>query len=286
MNKEKPCAGGLSWRVIKEFKEFVDDVPQFPIKDVLFDIEDEKFEINFFHNVGVVVNRSIFDRNLRKIAEEEGVRITNEKADLKRLKDDFIVDARGYVKCANPSIAIRCVCKKRNQKMLFVFRGKIIKSGYFWIFPMSKNLVNAGVGGAIKNFNIRPMDAMSWFLKEMKLKASNVSTAPICLDGKIENLVKDNIIKVGESAGLVNPLTAEGIYYAMKSGKIAANCIINDKIYEYEKAIKNNFSKDFKISRLTRMLLLKLPVPIARYIFKSGIKHTKSKIQEESLDLI
>lgn len=251
----------------------------------MFDIEGEKFEMNFSRKVGVVTNRFVFDKNLRSKVGEEGIKIINNNIDPNKIKDEFIIDARGCIKCINPAIAIRCVCKKRNQKMFFMFNRKIMKSGYLWIFPMSESLVNVGVGGIIKSFNIPPVDALNWFLKEMNMKTLRISAAPICLDGKIHNLIENNIIKVGERAGLVNPVTGEGIYYAMKSGKIAANCIKVDEVHKYEELIKSRFSKEFKISNLTSSLL-KLPAPIERFVFKFGVNHLKSKIEGGSLNII
>jgi flavin-dependent dehydrogenase len=286
LKREKPCAGGLSWRVIKEFKEFVEGIPQYPIKNVLYNFEGETFEINFSHNVGVVTDRFAFDKNLRRVASREGAKVINKSVEPKNLKDDFIIDARGCGKCNNPAIAIRCDAKKKNQKMYFEFKRKIIKTGYFWIFPISDTLVNVGVGGFISDFAMKPMESLNWFLKKMELKSSNLSAAPICLDGKIENLLDDNIIKVGERGGLVNPVTSEGIYYAMKSSEIAADCIIKDEVFKYEKLIKKRFGKEFKISNLTRDLISKSSIPIARYVFKLGINHTKSRIEEGFLNLI
>lgn len=251
----------------------------------MFDIEGEKFGMNFSRNVGVVVDRFAFDKNLRIMARDENIEIINKNADLKKLKGDFIIDARGYIKSHNPAIAIRCVCKKRNQKMSFVFKSKIAKTGYFWIFPMSNRLVNAGIADFTNHFKVKPIEALKWFLREMDFKTSKFTAAPVCLDGRIENLVENNIIKVGESGGLVNPMTGEGIYHAMKSGEIAANCIINDKVGDYEKRIKDKFGKEFKISKLI-YFLSRLPAPIKRRVFKFGLNHTKAKIEDGYFNLV
>lgn len=159
-------------------------------------------------------------------------------------------------------------------------------TGYFWIFPISDRLVNVGVGGDVKDFKINPMTALKWFLKRMDMKMTNVVAAPCCLDGTIGGLVKNNLIKVGERGGLVNPITAEGIYLAMKSGKIAAECIINDNVQKYEALIKSEFKKEFDISKKTKLLLSLLPVPVARAVFKIGINHLKSNIEKGSLEMI
>lgn len=276
-NRPKPCGGGLSWRVMRNFKEFLRDIPLLKVKDVVFDLEGEIYEVNFKHNVGCITDRFIFDKHLRSIAQSEGVKIINKK--LKKFPNkDIFIDARGYKKSDNPAIAIRGFCKIKNQKMFIGFKRKIVKAGYFWIFPMSDSLANVGVWGAIEGFSVDPLKAYNWFLKKMKFTAFDVSAAPVYYSGKIENLVNRNIIKVGEAAGLVNPFTAEGIYYAMKSGKIAAECIIKNKIDNYEKRIREEFEAEFRTSRFLKSILYFFPFPIWKVIFKFGIRHLKSKI--------
>ncbi|MHA1767143.1 MAG: NAD(P)/FAD-dependent oxidoreductase [Promethearchaeota archaeon] len=55
---------------------------------------------------------------------------------------------------------------------------------------------------------------------------------------KWENIYTDNIMLIGDAAGLACPLEAEGVYYAMLSGQIAAQVAV--------KAInKGNYTKDF-----------------------------------------
>ena len=273
----KPCGGALSSRTIMEFKEFLKDIPFYEIKNVTFDLEGEIFDLKFNKKVGCVVDRFIFDKNLRNIAKSEGVKIIKKKVK-KFPKNVICVDARGYKKSTDPAIAIRGFCKIKRQNMFFGFRRKIVKFGYFWIFPISDSLANVGVGGKIRSFNTNPLDTFNWFLKEKKLKASNVSGAPVYYEGKIENLVNGNIIKVGESAGLVNPLIGEGIYYGMKSGKIAANCIVNNEIKNYEKIVKNEFEGEFQKSLFVRSFFVNSPMLISKIIFNLWIKHITSKV--------
>jgi geranylgeranyl reductase len=54
---------------------------------------------------------------------------------------------------------------------------------------------------------------------------------------------------VGDAAGQVLPLTYEGIYYAMKSGELAATAIAEGKIGNYKKLWEQNFRRRFSLMR-------------------------------------
>ena len=65
------------------------------------------------------------------------------------------------------------------------------------------------------------------------------------------------IVLCGDAAGFVNPLTGEGVYYAMASGEIASKVIIEatesgklsgQKLSEYQTAWMEDFGKGLKIA--------------------------------------
>jgi len=53
-----------------------------------------------------------------------------------------------------------------------------------------------------------------------------------------------NWILVGDAAGHVNAINGEGIYYAMKGGKLAAKAVIEGEINAYEKYWRDAFGSD------------------------------------------
>ena len=79
---------------------------------------------------------------------------------------------------------------------------------------------------------------------------------PIRSHFPIAQIVKQRTILVGETAGLVNPLTGEGIDYAMESGEIAAKHltkIINNNtspsaLKHYEQALRDKYMPIFNAS--------------------------------------
>jgi len=139
-------------------------------------------------------------------------------------------------------------------------------AGYAWIFP-KKHCVNIGIGefqSALSNSkpNISLKDTYEKFiavLKEKKLLPEEFiienlkgATLPIF---PLKNTYRDRLVICGDAAGFINPITGEGIYYAMVSGEIAANVALkalavhnsSEKfLSRYEKQWKREFGKDLE----------------------------------------
>ena len=98
-----------------------------------------------------------------------------------------------------------------------------LPGGYGWLFPKGDH-VNIGLGGwrhigpslrskldgLVRFYGFDPADL--WGLKGHHLPLVQPGT-PLALD---------NMLAVGDAAGLIDPLTGEGIYAGMSSGQIAA----------------------------------------------------------------
>ncbi|MGE5326441.1 MAG: NAD(P)/FAD-dependent oxidoreductase, partial [Deltaproteobacteria bacterium] len=60
---------------------------------------------------------------------------------------------------------------------------------------------------------------------------------------------------VGDAAGLVDPITGEGIFYAMRSGEILAECLIENAAAEYPQKIWHEIGSELsEAARLSRFL--------------------------------
>ncbi|HXV42726.1 MAG TPA: hypothetical protein VEC96_06655, partial [Anaerolineae bacterium] len=75
----------------------------------------------------------------------------------------------------------------------------------------------------------------------------------------------ERTLLVGEAAGLVNPLTGEGIDYALESGKVAAEHLLNlfaagdlsrQNMAEYDRLLRQRFQRLFRLCSLTRDLFV------------------------------
>ncbi|WP_378954679.1 NAD(P)/FAD-dependent oxidoreductase [Pelosinus sp. sgz500959] len=117
--------------------------------------------------------------------------------------------------------------------------------GYYWIFPKNDNLANVGVGLQIEE--IKKGKDIKTLLHEV-LVMENLENLPVektvsgILPTKLlGKIVYDNILLVGEAAGLTSPLHGEGIDLACISAQLAVDSIQqgNSVAMEYESKLRN-----------------------------------------------
>ncbi len=98
-------------------------------------------------------------------------------------------------------------------------------------------------------------------------------------EGRLFNI--KNILFAGDSAGMVMPITYEGIYYAMKSGEFAAQAIIEDKPDIYKKLWKSRFGNRFLLMSKIRNYLFKNDENIEKFV----ALHKRPDVQEIAMRL-
>lgn len=135
--------------------------------------------------------------------------------------------------------------KKGDSRSTKVYFFRECPGGYGWIFPKSKTF-NVGIGVDI-HFKKNPLHILDFFLEKLclkKYKSIRISKGLIPTGGILDSLVEDNIILVGDAAGLTHAITGAGIPQAVISGKIAGNIVVkslenNDKeiLKEFDSAI-------------------------------------------------
>lgn len=102
--------------------------------------------------------------------------------------------------------------------------------GYGWVFPIAPDSANIGVGYFKEDRHTSAHRAFERFvqappLRAMLREARQIEAAkgyPLRDDFLTAPTWAERVLVVGEAAGLVNPLTGEGIDYALESGCIAA----------------------------------------------------------------
>ncbi len=128
--------------------------------------------------------------------------------------------------------------------------------GYAWVFPKGDHL-NIGIGGwrftgptlrrkfssMVKSYGFDPEDM--WDVRGYRLPMRH-NDAPL-MDG--------NLLLVGDAAGLIDPLTGEGIYSAIWSGKTAAETIFSylqgevPDLEGYRRAAETKRLPELRVSR-------------------------------------
>lgn len=107
------------------------------------------------------------------------------------------------------------------------YQGKISPDFYGWIFPHGET-TSVGVGSAVKGLDLR--DATARLRRAGGLDGAATlrrEGAPLPLKPLRRWDNGSNALLVGDAAGVVAPASGEGIFYAMLSGRIAAETAVD-----------------------------------------------------------
>ena len=120
---------------------------------------------------------------------------------------------------------------------LAVFYGYGGAHGYAYIFP-KRGHVNVGIGYVLPYFKERigvtPYDLQRQFVGDLKTRGlmngesqrAHFTPHHIPIGGPLKTTAKGRVLLAGDAGGFVNGFSAEGIYYAMVSGELAADAIV------------------------------------------------------------
>ena len=141
--------------------------------------------------------------------------------------------------------------------------------GYGWIFP-KRETINVGLG-VVGNHSAGLPRRFKAFISHLKQKnllppdvnLSHAKGALVPTGGPIKNTVSDRCLLVGDSAGMVSPLTGGGIAYAMEAGRIAsivvrdameANDTSNRGLQRYQEIWKYKFGDELSDQLLAQRI--------------------------------
>jgi menaquinone-9 beta-reductase len=113
-------------------------------------------------------------------------------------------------------------------------RAGTLVTGYGWLFPLGAGRVNVGYGRVITDR--LPMPAASRilhdnFINDMRERWQLIGTptdyasAPLSIGGMVTTIAGPNWMLVGDAACGTNPITGEGIDFALESGRLAAGIL-------------------------------------------------------------
>lgn len=113
--------------------------------------------------------------------------------------------------------------------------GEEFPMGYGWIFPKSRDIANVGVGvdprtdaKSALNFLMKEYPRITEIIgNEYSILETRGGGIPMTGPRSLDETVSDGIILVGDAAGIVDPITGEGISPSMLSGIAAGETISN-----------------------------------------------------------
>jgi len=105
-----------------------------------------------------------------------------------------------------------------------------LPGGYGWIFPKQSNHFNCGVGSWGRRQNVR-RELKAFIEKSIPahcIHSQDITGHPIPIYQGSDIIASPRVLLAGDAAALVDPVSGEGIRFALQSGKLAANAILRN----------------------------------------------------------
>lgn len=286
----KACGGGLTKRALDSLPFEIADVVEERVHTVRAFIQNEcAFEISVQEPVISMVMRDRFDHFLVKKSIEAGAHF-QEGAAFKQLdgvpemlrvetsigpvETRFIVGADGVnsrvakalglPRPNNVMNAIEAEVYFREQARLEAFRDSArfcfgpVPQGYAWVFP-KKDHLSIGVVSRAKSLKHLKKSLFSYleaggFGSSIEIRALRPHLVPYA-PGKKRALATGKGLVVGDATGFVDPITGEGISYAIRGAQVASRILqgaLKDGCYrleDYTRVLGEDIARDLSCAR-------------------------------------
>jgi geranylgeranyl reductase family protein len=306
---EKPCGGGLTYKAYAEYPFLIDnDTPKRLVRETtLAAPEAGEVKMDLTHPL-VIYSRMDLNRMLLNRAERSGAHIEktrvlgiergdrhwNLRTQSGVARADFCIVATG---ARNP---LRQVGTEWSAKDTMSALGYYVPAtqeridiqflknleGYIWVFPRCGHL-SVGICG--KGEPAQALRArLEAYMNERGIawKGSHFYShmlPSLETSGWRRNRVAgDGWLAVGDAGGLVDPITGEGLYYAMRSGDLASQVVIDDshafceKAAAYRTLLAREFALDLEFAAalakrvfLGRFMFNTVPARMVHFIRRS-----------------
>ena len=136
---------------------------------------------------------------------------------------------RKYLKLATDKVGvgIHFQVPGNFDRMEWHLNDTLFHNGYGWIFPF-KHMASVGIYGAKPYNNPKQMlTNLTRWADEQKIPVSGLKPRAGLINFDYRGWRFNNIMLIGDAAGLASGLTGEGMYPALVSGETAARVIIN-----------------------------------------------------------
>jgi flavin-dependent dehydrogenase len=137
---------------------------------------------------------------------------------------------------------------ERNQIDIQFFAGL---AGYIWVFPRCGHL-SVGICGKEPAASLRAR--LERYMEEQGISKAGATYYGHVLPSlepqawKQNRVAGDGWMAVGDAAGLVDPITGEGLYYALRSADLAAQAIIAESQSSYSISLQQDILEDLEFA--------------------------------------
>jgi len=289
--RDKPCGGGLTMRAVRLLPFSVDPVVEDRTRHVEFGLNFRShFERSTEEPLVLMTQRSRLDAFLAEQAAtagavfRDGVKVTEleltQRGVEARVNGSKVAanavlgadgvngltaraagldGARDYGVALEANVPYGVVSRER-------YRGRLclelanVPGGYGWVFPKGDH-VNVGVGGWERE-GPRMREHLARFCREYEIPEKSLESLRgyrLPLLHPRARLSQGRVALLGDAAGLVDPLSGDGIYEAFLSAKLAADAILADDLERYDRELRRALSSQLAAAWGAKVALDRFP---------------------------
>jgi geranylgeranyl reductase family protein len=289
--RDKPCGGGLTMRAVRLLPFDVDPVVEDRTTRVRFGLDfGRRIERTVEQPLVLMTQRSRLDAFLAEHAARAGADFRDgvKVADLTvtpegveaRVGDDKIAanhalladgangvstrtvgldDGRDYGVALEANVPYGVVSEDDYRGLLCIELANV-PGGYGWVFPKGDH-VNVGVGGWERE-GPRMREHLARFCREYGIPEAsleNVRGYRLPLLHARARVAKGPVALLGDAAGLVDPLSGDGIYEAFLSAKLASEAVLAGDLAGYEREVRRALSSQLAAAWGAKVALDRFP---------------------------
>jgi flavin-dependent dehydrogenase len=285
---EKPCGGGLTYKAYSQYPFLIhNDTPKRFVRETVLAASDGGEATLQLNDPLVIYSRLDLNRMLLERAASAGVQIEKARvAEIARggsgwrlrtsggiAEADFCIVATGarnplrdvgtQLMAGDAMPALGYYVPGDQDRIDIQFLPRL--QGYVWIFPRCGHLSVGICGKGEPASSLRKR--LEQFMNERGLPwkgAAFYSHLLPSLDSsswRNNRVAGDGWMAVGDAAGLVDPITGEGLYYAVRSADLAARALLADngrpgeREARYRRSLRHDFTGDLEFgSRLAKRI--------------------------------
>ena len=278
---EKPCGGGLTYKAYHEYPFLIDnDTPKRLVRETMIAAPEAGEEKMHLTHPLVIYSRMDLNRMLLKRAEQAGSAIEKTRVlGIERRERGWrlrtqagIAEADFCIVATGARNSLREVGTEWSAKDTMSALGYYVSAtqeqvdiqflrgleGYIWVFPRCGHL-SVGICGkgepaqALRGRLEAYMDSRGIAWKGSPFY-SHMLPSLESPGWKRNRVAGEGWLAVGDAGGLVDPITGEGIYYAMRSGDLASRVVTDDahsllaKADAYRALLSREFALDLEFA--------------------------------------
>lgn len=274
---EKPCGGGLTYKATQYYPFLLDDPrPKKLIRNVeIVSAENHRVQLDLDHPI-VIYSRTILNGLLLDRARDAGCRIHHSRVqqvdtsterpryaiDGQWEQSDFLVLATGAKNYFLPGTRALSRDEMEMTQGYFVPQTSeqiVIKflpefEGYIWSFPRADHLSLGICGSMSAHTSAELRTHLHKFATNEHIETADAKFYSHVLPSPQERtlssraVVGRNWALCGDAAAWVDPLTGEGLFYAMRSGEILGRSLAEGCPETYPARVRASFSMELEFA--------------------------------------